>query len=190
MNKKALKESLEFLGYTQLWIDLGVLNEKILEEDVLKYKEEPYEYTKEHYRVFTVMTYLESLSELSDNKINDMLFIASKDNEITNYVLNFLLTFLRLTDKQFAKLCSCSLIAGSGYYSKTISKQLLRRKYLKSDKAEVPFEESLKEKYSDLQKQFLSDNVLSFQEIEILSIKGSNKAVRNIAKQRIKSMKT
>ncbi len=185
-----ITENISLLGYTQDWIDLEVLTIEELQEQVNEFLKDPHDYNKEHYRKWTLSQFFNSLNVISDKQIDNILYLAQNDSEssMLNEIVYELLECKVLSDTQFENLTQNELVKEFNYTNKII-KQALWRQYLKEGKTEEVFEKCINQKNSKIQRLFLSEHELSITELSILSEKGFNKAIRNIAIQNIKRIK-
>ena len=100
MNDKLLK-----LGYTTLWMELGILTEQKLNEQVAIYETGDDKNT-EHYRYGAFRDYLTSHRTLTDTELDNYLKLANleTDKPMANSAIADIFREIELTDLQFNKV--------------------------------------------------------------------------------------
>jgi hypothetical protein len=97
-----LQIKLSQLGYTETWLNVGILTEKMLESQLQELM--PGDDTnKEHYRYRTFITYLNCHTTLSDSQVEQIisLFQHDSDKTMAGSSLAKLLELRSLTASQF-----------------------------------------------------------------------------------------
>ncbi|MFD0939534.1 hypothetical protein [Pedobacter boryungensis] len=118
------------LGYTNLWIDLGLLTKQVLNEQLKEFDKSDDKNT-EHYRYETFRKFLTIKKILTDNELSNYIKVAKSDEDeiMANSAILDILTEIELTNFQFDKVCSEIEELGLGPSAqKTISQQKLLRR--------------------------------------------------------------
>ncbi len=185
-----MSNKLSVLNYSELWLKFGFLTEEELEEQI-KIFETGEDTSTEHYRYRTFQKYLKLRKELTDDEIDKYLHLAKIDEDriMASSAVVDLFHSLNLTDNQFSKICE-TLPQLLEKADKIIFQQQLVRKLYRGVTEEV-FEECIENG-----SWFIHNLLIEFADkyedkgkMELLAQKGANKAVRNIAKQKLRSRK-
>lgn len=187
-----MSDKLSVLNYSDLWLKFGFLTEEELDEQI-KIFETSDDKSTEHYRYASFNKFLNSRDEFTDDEIDKYLHLAKIDTDewMAESAVRRLLQHRKLTDDQFEKICNALGLYGKRT-EKFISREILYRNLRKA----VGAEEGLTE---DIFLEFFNQgdgDVHRFliwhadkNQMELIAEKGASKAVRNIAKQELRSRK-
>lgn len=180
------------LNYSDLWLKFGLLTEEELDEQITIFETSDDKST-EHYRYRSFKKYLESRKELTDDEINKYLRLAEIDNYevMAGAAVVDLLRQRNLTDFQFEKICE-ALSSYGKWTKKIICREILYRNLRKAVNSEEGltkdvFLEFFNQGNGDVHRYLIwcADK----NQMELIAEKGATKAVRNIAKQELRSRK-
>jgi hypothetical protein len=174
------------LGYTNLWLELGLLTEQQLEEQLIEFEENNDDNT-EHYRYQIFRNYLTTKQLLTDTELDNYLKVANSENDIPikSSALCDILQKTQLTDLQFDKVCSKVTEFGiETLIKKAIPRQVLLRRLKSENLTDGLFAESLRSNDSIVQ-QFLL-NLAAINQLEQMAKNGATKSIRNVAIERNK----
>ena len=175
------ESKLALLGYSQKWLDYGILSLKRLEADITDFNKAPYEHNKEHYRAATLYHFIDTQDKFTDSQIEEILELA-EDSCIAHHLFKSPL----LSDRQFENFTSYKYIDSSDFSTEVFARQKLIRLYWQEGATAQVLEESVRQKYGKLQRQLLEEHLLSLEQIRQLAQNGANKAIRNISSVMLK----
>lgn len=185
-----MSSKLLVLNYSDLWLKFGFLTEEELDEQI-KIFEISDDKSTEHYRYASFKKCLNSRNELTDDEINKYLRLAEIDEDpmMAGAAVADLFYSLNLTDEQFNKICETLRLLWKRADG-IISEQTLLRNLYKGATEEV-FTECLNKGNWLIHNMLIqfADKHVNKSQMELLADKGVNKAVRNIAKQKLRSRK-
>ena len=123
-----IQDRLLKLGYSQLWLDCGVLTEDGLKEQIEELELGEDENT-EHYRYRTLIDYFNAQTSFDDNILTQVLQLlrGDSDNAMAGSATVDLLRKASLTDKQFDTVADFLQTFGN-WTIKQIDKARLHRK--------------------------------------------------------------
>ena len=177
------------LGYTNLWLELGLLTEQKLDEQLIEF-EQNNDDNREHYRYQTFRNYLTTRQILTDTEFDNYLKVADseKDKSMASSALSDILQKTQLTDFQFDKVCSKVTELGfETLTKKIIPRQVLLRRLKSENLTGELFIESLTSDDSIVQKYLLS--VADTNQLKQIAKNGATKAIRNIATERLNKVR-
>jgi len=128
MIDKDLSDKLTKFGYTNLWLDYGILTiEYLFDQEQLFEKSK--DKNSEHYRYNTFKHYLSFKNTLSDIEFDNYLQLTfiDKDNSMAGSATIDLFNRVDLTNFPFEKLCK-----KMGYFGKWTEKVVKRQTWLKA----------------------------------------------------------
>ncbi|HEX9961087.1 MAG TPA: hypothetical protein VGB00_09155 [Pyrinomonadaceae bacterium] len=180
------------LNYSDLWLKFGFLTAEELDEQI-KIFETSDDKSTERYRYASFRKYLNSRGELTDDEINKYLHLAEIDEDemMACAAVVDLLCHRNLTDFQFEKIRDALGLYGK-WTEKVISREILFRKFRKAMGTEGVltedvFQEFIYQGNADIHRFLIwyADK----NQLKLIAEKGASKAVRNIAKQMLRSRK-
>ena len=179
------QKELNLLGYTEKWLQSGILKPERLMEQVNALQSPDGDPYTEHYRFGTWCDFINGKDQWADQEISDCLQIAYEDEDKT-MAFSAVLVLLRcrsLTDEQFETL-QLHPVFRLFDVSKTYSQQKLLRTIDREGAKRSVIEECL-DKGDDKVHRRLLEFQLERETLARLAKAGATKAVRNIAKQRL-----
>jgi hypothetical protein len=181
MNHHELSKHLLKLGYTAQWLDYGLLTDEHLLAQVKVYDTDDDKNT-EHYRYNTFRNYLATKDMLTDLELDHYIELALSDHDkaMAGAALIDLFTRTHLSDRQFHKLIT-QLKSLGDWTSNTIARQILLRR-LKQEKLNDELFRECFEKGDNFIQEYLID-LSNREQLEVLSLQGRTKKIRNMASQ-------
>ena len=185
MTEKELTNKLAKLGYTNLWLNYGILTiqQLISQEQEFDNSEDK---NTEHYRCGAFVDFLQNRIKLSDTDFDNLivLILQDEDESMANAITVTIFETIELTDSQFEKLCAT--IMHFGDRSEKIIRYRLLRKLKHSALTDEFLEECIENGDCVVHEHILEiANVIQLQE---LTIKGRNKRIRNVATEKLKKL--
>lgn len=183
------QEELSLVGYTEKWLQSGILSPERLLSEVEEVQFADVEPHPEHYRVATLYDFLSSRAALTDQEIDDYLQLTYEDEDKT-MAFSAVLTLIKcraLSDVQF-ELLPTHFVVKLFKTSRIYLRQTLLRAIDREGLVPSVVERCLEEGDNVVHRRLLTFE-LERQTLEVLAIKGTNKAIRNIAKTRLKQRK-
>ena len=187
-----MTDKLSVLKYSDLWLEFGFLTKEELNEQIRIF-ETGEDNSTEHYRYRSFKNYLKSRKKLKDNEIKDYLHLAEIDEDkiMSGAAVVDQLQRKSLTDVQFEKVCNALSFYGE-WTKKVISREIIFRdlnKFVSSNEnlTEKTFLKFFSKRIADVDRfliQYADKN-----QMKLIAEKGATKAVRNIAKQKLRSGK-
>lgn len=185
-----MSNKLSVLSYSDLWLKFGFLTEEVLNEQI-KIFETSDDKSTEHYRYASFKKYLNSRDEFTVDEINKYLHLAKIDEDqmMAGAAVIDLFYALNLTDDQFNKICETLRLLWKRADGIILEQTLLRKLY--KGVTEEVFEECIGKGNWLIHNLLIehADKHANKRQMELLVEKGVNKAVRNIAKQKLRSRK-
>ena len=183
---------LEDLGYTEKWIDYGLLTEEILSDQLSKFQNDEDQNT-EHYRYGTFKHWLSLKNQFTELEIVQFIELALEDSDqlMSGSAVKDLFTHPKISDDQF-NLIKTELSKFGDWTVKLIQREELKKK-IESE----PLTEKLVQWCID-HRQLFNENFLieliinKADEIEIVDQFNTNdfgKRIRNLANEKIKRIK-
>jgi hypothetical protein len=177
------------LGFTNLWLEVGLLNEQQVDKLLDEFDKSDDKNT-EHYRYGTFRKYLTTKKVLTDCELDNYLKVANLDEDeimATSAILD-ILTEIELTDLQFDKVCSEIEELGLGASSlKIVSRQKLLRRLKSENLTDELFAESLliRDSVTQLYLLDLADN----NQLRQLAENGATKVIKKMATEKLNRTK-
>ncbi|WP_445359513.1 hypothetical protein [Microbulbifer sp. ANSA005] len=177
------KEAMERLGYTQEWIDRGVISEEFL---ALQYHEinNSEDQNAEHYRWGGFLNYIRGKSTLSDNEVENIFALEDRGPDDIDLHINRVIELIQsglLTDEQFVNIANHNEILEKPI-QKIYQRFTLRRK-IRSIGIELAFDEVKSSTDTAVHEYVLDLPDIKLEHVRWLAENGANKRVRNIAGQ-------
>ncbi|KAF0250313.1 MAG: hypothetical protein FD167_295 [bacterium] len=178
-------ESLQKLGYHSLWLEYSFLNEQELTQQIADFCKSE-DKNSEHYRYRTFRLFLSKQTVLDDASVQKYIELVQLDYDrsMAKSALINLVEFKGLSIDQLEYLSSHPAFADP-VLQKKFSKVKLSNA-LESQTTSIDqnlFQQILAFKDFELQDRMIKKNALTTAQYELLAEKGTNKAIRNIAKQ-------
>lgn len=180
-----LEPELAKLGYSPLWIEYDLLDDDFLLEQCKRYATS-YDKNTEHYRWAAFHAILAKNNVLDDTLIARYVQLAQIDED-QGMAESALLSLLRqpgLTDAQVERLSKHPAYT-SPVAQRLIERIRLLRELQSSLLTEDLFMRCIASNDQTVQRQLLDRKDISCQQVELLRNQGANRAIRNIAKQRL-----
>jgi hypothetical protein len=186
MTADKLQIELAKLGYNDRWIDSGILTIEVLNCQLMAFDKNA-ETNTEHFRYATFLNYLKTRNGLNDLELENYLSITLGDNDQTmaGSATAALFDKVDLTDQQFYRVIVALRSFGDWSEKLIIRHQLLRALRTVGLNVEI-FEKCISSGDSVIHKYLLA--IADSTQLQILSVKGGNKAIRNIAEQKLKHL--
>lgn len=183
-------KELSKLGYSDLWMKFGFLTETTLKEQINTF-ETSEDKSTEHYRYASFKKYLYSKKLLTNDEIDNYLHLAKIDEDemMAEAAIVDMIFFSDLTDNQFEKVCNALTFFGKST-EKVIIRQTLFRRLKKTVDNESKITEDIFLECLEKGNRVIHEFLICFadrNQMELIAEKGSSKAIRNIAKQRLRS---
>lgn len=186
MNQIGFEVKLKRLGYTQAWVDLGVVTPTIIETQFNEICSSE-DHHAEHYRHRAYLNFLQNKSALTDNEINQLFQLVDDGPDGIDLSLQrkrTLLDFNRLlTDAQLTRLSVEYQEFSKQPIEKAYRSITLLRNIAANGLTEDLFEDVKKHQDPDVERHILSKQLVTKAHIKWLQEFGSNKKIRNMAKQ-------
>jgi hypothetical protein len=172
------------LGYNAKWLDSGILTIEVLNDQLIAFDKNS-EANTEHFRYTTLLNYLKASERLTDLEIENYISITlgDKDQTMAGSATAALFDKVDLTDRQFYRVIVALRSFGDWSEKLIIRHQLLRALRTVGLNVEI-FEKCISSGDSVIHKYLLE--IADRTQLQILSVKGGNKAIRNLAEQKIK----
>lgn len=179
------QSTLDLLGYHPKWVEYGMVDDAFLERQQEEFTTSDDQNT-EHYRYGAFRAVLRGHDVLPDHVIGHYIELAELEADLAmaGSALADLIHWRGLTEQQRERLPASPSFAAPFLQKGIIRSRLLRR--LKSEPLTAAlFEECLAEKDGVLQRAMLEDSSIARDQLENLAEHGANRAIRNIAAQRL-----
>jgi len=182
------QHELNLLGYTEKWLSSGILSSERLLREVKHFQSPSGDLYTEHYRAMTLSDFLSQADGLTNQEINSYLQLAyaDKDGTMAHTAVLALLECPILTDEQFEILQHHSVVQ-LFKTSRVYSRQKLLRAIDREGVTPEVIDECLDKGDNKVHRRLLEFE-LGREVLEALTINGANKAIRNIAQQRLKQL--
>jgi hypothetical protein len=180
-----LETSLSRLAYSPAWLEYGLLDEASLREQWRQYAASGDQNT-EHYRYRAFVAFLAKSGALDDTQIDRYIELAQTDGDqgMAQSALLHLIHLPGLSDGQLDQIRKHPAFA-SPVSQKNIERVQLLRELRSVELSSELFERCILSRDSEVQKELLERPDMSRPQMERLRDEGANKAIRNIAKQRL-----
>jgi hypothetical protein len=179
----ATARALRILHYDTKWLDWKFLDERVLHQQLAEY-ENGKDQNTEHYRFAAFKELLDkATSPLHDSFIDRYMELASidKDPQVSHSALLLLAKFPGLTDDQLDRIAKSEPFAEAGL-RRVIKRTHLMRKLNSAALGEELFTQCLSLGMPEIEKKLLERKDLTKEQIEDLMMHGSNKGIRNAAR--------
>lgn len=132
--------NLEKLGYTEKWIQYGIINVELLENQLDEYHSSG-DHNTEHYRYGAFLNWLKSKKGFTNKEIERYLELASEDSNklMAGSAVKELFKSTLLTDEQFDQI-KINLSQCGEWTNKLIQKETLKRRINKKSLSNELFE--------------------------------------------------
>ena len=170
------------LGYSRAWLELGLLSTERLQKQVLEYLGSDGDKHSEHYRWSTFTDFLTDRS-LSDPALKSLLQLADQDQDLRSSMLHALARTATTTNQAKAILA----MAPDDEALRRLTARRLHISSLRSAWTAELVQQAIKSGDSQVHRYLLESGKLDAESLAILATQGANRAIRNMAKQRLKS---
>lgn len=186
-NLPSQAEILTRLHYDPKWVEYGFITELDLREQFSKYMSGLDE-NLEHYRYQSFCRSIDS-TDIDDMKLDRYIELAQLDEDETmaGAALAHLAKHRGLTERQSLRMKEHPAFAAK-YLQSILERTQLLRKLATSGITNDLFEEALSSGDREVQRQLLSNEKISREQLLILAARGSNRSVRNLAKEKAKGL--
>ena len=177
------------LGYTSLWLELGLLSESEFEKQLAEFKMSEDKNT-EHYRYATFRKYLSTREIFTEQELDNYLKVAfsEQDELMAGSAIVDILRNIDLMDSQFELVCRAIEDFGVGSATQHfIVRQKLLRKLKSGNLTDELFDECLQCGDSVVQEYLM--NFPNKDHLQKLVDFGITKTIKNMAKQKLKKIK-
>jgi hypothetical protein len=184
-----LKPILDKLKYSQQWLDYGLLDEAYLLAQGIRFDASDDKNT-EHYRYDAFKAILSERTVLDDAILENIVHLSQLDADqgMGQAALILLVDWPNLTDLQLDLLYTHPAFS-SPVVQRRIQRVHLLRQLRTSGLTNELFDSSILSRDEVVHRELLGRQDISRQQLERLREQGANKAIRNIAKQRLASKK-
>ena len=178
---------LAVLHYDSKWLDYQFIDEQCLREQIAQF-ESGSDKNKEHYRYASFCRLL-SRAVLDDVILNRLVELAllDEDQTLANAVLAELVRHPGLTAEQLSYLKAHPAYASPGLQNVVEQAQLLRE-LSSSELSDDLFSRCMLSGEDVVQRKLLKDARISKEQLQTLADYAANRAVRNLAKQRLRGV--
>lgn len=172
------------LGYTSMWLELGLLSECEYDKQLATFKTSSDKNT-EHYRYATFRKFLTSRKRLTEQELDNYLKVVhfEQDEPMAGSAIVDILREIELTDSQFEKVCSAIEDFGVGSATQLILRQKLLRQLKSGNLSDPLFAECLQSGDGVVQDYLI--NLSSKNKLQQLVDHGITKAIKNKAKEKL-----
>ena len=183
----SIEADLERLGYTMKWIDSGILTPEVLSEQVNSASENT-DSKFEHERLGVLRKWISERIERSDIQIEAFIEIAQSDPDknMSGSALMEMLDNGNLTSLQFERIASI-LPQFGGWTTKRIDRAKIKRENSTIEIEDRIFEKCLSMKDASVYRWLIEHPKITHGQLKKLSELADSKAIRNRAKDSLKS---
>lgn len=183
-----MQDAINQLHFHPNWFEYGLLDTNFFAQQVEKYqhKKDIFGESLEHYHYFAFKSVLSSRESLSDEQIEQYIELCQLDEDwsMAHAALIDLLLWQELTDEQYQKLTTHPAFSGK-VAQKIIWQNQMRGELSSGSISNEVFTHILESGDKDLQRELVASPSISRNQLEVLAEKGINRAVRNMAKNRL-----
>jgi len=176
------------LEYTDQWFELGILTDEICQLQHLEWSKAGADKNTEHYRYGAWRAFWGAKESISDQDLAKCIALAESDSDpaMGGAILHDILKTSWLSDEQFQMVSSH---ADDPSASKVISRYSLFRS-LKKDHSSDNLDRVVREGDSIAQRHVIDNYPLDRSTLEFLEEHGAVRAVRNLARQKLRKSRT
>jgi Rps23 Pro-64 3,4-dihydroxylase Tpa1-like proline 4-hydroxylase len=169
------------LGYTQEWIESGIINEQQLLDQIDELNKSD-DKNAEHYRWNAYIQYLKSKTNLSDQEIRNIINLHDSDEcDLSVSRIIELLNSNLLNNEQVNELGQDPIIEEEPI-RKIYTRHKIMRELKNSGLSEDLFEKIKQNNDSYIQEEVLKSNSINLAQLEWLELNGVTRKIRNISK--------
>jgi len=179
---------LEKLGYTEKWLEYGLLDAAAFKAQLKEFSKEK-DSTPEQIRFKTFISWLQSKKKITKKEIENYLEIALEDNDalMSGSAVRELFVSPILTEAQF-ELVMYRLPEFGSWTQKLITRELLKKRLEKEELTDALFDACMeyKEKFKD--NRLLVQIIQQSEDVALLARfadNGSGKQIRTLARKKI-----
>lgn len=187
MTEQQLTTKLQKLGYTQLWLESGVLTEEmLLEQEQEQLFDRGEDQNTEHYRYAACKHYLRSRESLTTSELERFFGLLQNDPDtyLAGSAVIDLFSFIELSDEQFSWLVG-KVAALGDWTDKTITRHTFLRALRKANPTGELIRDCILNGDQVVQNYLLNHCELNQKQLDELSLHGKNKAIRTTAAKRL-----
>lgn len=183
-----IEHALHKLQYDPLWLEYGLLDKATLLQQSAQFDASDDKNT-EHYRYAAFRAFLGSYSSLTSELLDKYVHLAQIDPDqgMGQAVLSALVGWPYLTDTQLDRL-DMHLSPSSPALRRGMERARLLRQLQPGSVNNDLFQRALTSRDDGIQRELLNSYDISREQVEILRDQGTNKAIRNIARQKLQGM--
>lgn len=180
-------EMLASLHYNPKWLEYGFLDEMFLRQQFSKYIAGLDE-NLEHYRYESFQRIIDAPA-VDDVKVDQYIELAELDEDkaMARAALAHLVKHSGLTEQQWLRIRSHPAFTATDLQALVERTELLSL-LASSEITHELFERALSSGDQEVQRRLLNDVRLSRQQLTLLAQQGSNRAIRNTAKERVRRL--
>jgi hypothetical protein len=183
MDEFKTARALSTLDYNPRWLESGLLDQALLEKQLIEY-DQGNDRNTEHYRYAAFRRLLDAPPDFVDDELIDRyieLANLDADRGMAQAALGLLANSVRLTEQQLVRL------EEDPAFDVPILQKIIKRSQLlrELDSASISndlFDRCISQGDAQLEQKLLAKSGLSQQQVETLMLRGSNRAVRNVAR--------
>jgi len=170
---------LKQLGYSQYWLELGIIDESILRKLIVLLEEDS---NSEHHRYNILVKYINSKKYYSDKEVEKLILLLNNDSDqlMTSGIYVFLLSNGILSERQFDLVATEFIKLGSWAIEKialiNLEQKLKTQKISNEEIKNIIMNKNVKEHYLILEYCTNNDSI-----VELLSRESPFKKIRNRA---------
>ena len=185
-NPNAMTTGLAKLHYDPKWLEYGLIDLPFVNEQVKRY-ESGDDDNIEHYRYAAFRKLLEGAGSIDDLTLDRYVELAEldEDQEMAEAALGLLLRHNGLTEQQLNRIKTRQIFATRPLQNIIEQVQLLHE--LDSPTVtDAVFDRCVSIGKSEVQRKLLSKSKISPEQLAVLTDKGANRAIRNLARNQLR----
>jgi hypothetical protein len=174
------------LGYTQEWLDLGIVDADSVREQYAEFQHSDSK-NHEHYRWVAYVGYLGRMTELADSEVERIFALKSKGQDGCDLSVSRIIELISsdiLTDEQIEALTRFDVIHKDPI-KKRYARACMFRRMCREGLTEEIFDYVKKSGDTSLHKWAMAQESLRREHVEWFVENGANKAIRNRCKERL-----
>lgn len=180
-----MTEALNQLNYSSQWLDSGLISQEYINEQWATYQTSVDKHP-EHYRFAAFCHILATRQTLTDEEVTCYLELTQldPDNAMATSALIHLLQWPGLTDQQAVQI-KHSFAGSIPAIQKIAAQRELLKQTISSNLTSETFDRCLASNNDYLQRQLLTRSDLTEAQMNALKTQGANRAIRNMATEKI-----
>ncbi len=183
--KQNIAGSLALLGYSEEWLEWGLLSEATLQEQVDSYFSD-LNPPREHFRCSAFRRILSERSAITEREIEQYLALARiDDSQVMAQAMRLeLLLWPRLTPEQFDRLTDHPDFAAPMFQKRALRRRLMTALTTEVTVSATTFANCLASQDATVQRTLVSRHELTSEQLQTLVEQGATQAIRNMARDR------